>query len=122
MLFTYLCLVHDSAPRLANLVLAFSIRMLRDACGVKGPSLLPGLKTYQPLPIAELKIPPIPGFGLKSHPIPTLEISILENSTPKKPYITLPLIQFPAASLPGRGSHPLVFFPIHLLCEVPCAV
>ena len=74
-------------------------------CGANGPSPLPGLKTYQKSPIPKLENPSIlrktknkTNKQTKKPPVLTLEVFTLENSSPKRPYISPSLAQFPAAS------------------------
>lgn len=58
--------------------------------------------------ILGLKIPSIPEIA-PSSVLESLPTSALENSVPKKPYISLPATQFFVASHWSRGNHFLCF-------------
>lgn len=64
--------------------------------------------------LPELKNPPIPGLvprsGLEILPIPTLEISILENPVPRSPFISLPPMWFSADSQLEQRQPPFCGF------------
>lgn len=82
---------------------------------VKSPSSVLGLEIPS---IPELS----PSSGLEIPTISTLEIPTLESSTPQKLYIKPSAISVPWCFSPGQRQAPSCVFPIHLFCEVCCAV
>lgn len=65
--------------------------------------------------------PTDPWAGLDPSLLPTLEISTLENTSSKKPYLSLSTAISPAASQLSRGSPLLVSLPVSLLGGPLCS-